>query len=354
MERARREACRRVGEVAVVKRSGGEPTITKAGSRLDPAYERRLADEAEAGFDLAALTRRHAGRPSLSGRAGHSKRVDLRVDHQTYEAIRRIAEKDHRRVSDVVRDDIRSVPARYPVPGIDQPRGARSPVRLDHEITDWDRPRSMNSRSAGRPQADTPVVLCSYRKGWVMESRPGSEIIKAWPEESREAAQLVIDTYGEPREATSTVLTWFDAGPWKRVLASKVFYEHQFPAPHYDSVESVIDYRVPPEKASDVVRFDGSVIVERTAGEASARCHDEQANFLALNLMHDIVTGQRDVAEARQYYAREFADARRKQPAPYMEKLRFIPGQDTRDPDHRMLSDEDLQQAQQEGEQGSS
>ena len=187
-----------------------------------------------------------------------------------------------------------------------------------------------------------------------MESRSGSEIIKAWPEDSREAAQLVIDQYGEPQEATSTVLTWFDAGPWKRVLASKVFYEHQFPAPHYDSVESVIDYRVPPEKASDVVRFDGSVIVERTAGEASARCHDEQANFLALNLMHDIVTGQRDVAEARQYYAREFADARRKQPAPYMEKLRFIPGQDTRDPDHRMLSDEDLQQAQQEGEQGSS
>ena len=92
--------------MAVVKRSGGEPTITKAGSRLDPAYERRLADEAEAGFGPAALTRRHAGRPSLSGRAGHSKRVDLRVDDQTYAAIQRIADRDSRRVSDVVRDAI--------------------------------------------------------------------------------------------------------------------------------------------------------------------------------------------------------------------------------------------------------
>jgi hypothetical protein len=56
-------------------------------------------------------------------------------------------------------------------------------------------------------------------------------------------------------------------------------------------VESVIDYRVPPEQFSALAAFDGSVIAERTAGEVSARCHDEQANFLALNLMHDIVTG---------------------------------------------------------------
>jgi hypothetical protein len=92
--------------VATVERPSDEPTITKAGTRLDPDDEQRLADEAEAGFDPATLTRRHAGRPSLSGRTGHSKRVDLRVDDQTYEAIRRIAEKDHRRVSDVVRDAI--------------------------------------------------------------------------------------------------------------------------------------------------------------------------------------------------------------------------------------------------------
>jgi predicted transcriptional regulator len=52
------------------------------------------------------LTRRQAGRPSLSGRAGHSKRVGLRVDDETYGAIQRIAERDHRRVSDVVRDAI--------------------------------------------------------------------------------------------------------------------------------------------------------------------------------------------------------------------------------------------------------
>ena len=178
-----------------------------------------------------------------------------------------------------------------------------------------------------------------------------SELIKGWPEESREAAQLVIDTYGEPHEATESMLTWHEVGPWKRVLASKVFFSHQFPAPHIDSVESVIDYRVPPEHFSALAVFDGSVIVERTAGEVSARCHDEQANFLALNLMHDIVTGAKSVEDARAYYAKEFLDARRKQPTPYMERLRFQPGTDTADADQRVLSDQDLEQAVQEGEQ---
>jgi hypothetical protein len=91
------------------------------------------------------------------------------------------------------------------------------------------------------------------------------------------------------------------------------------------------------------------VIVERTAGEVSARCHDEQANFLALNLMHDIVCGSKSVDEARTYYAKEFADYRRKKPTPYMERLHFAPGTDTTDPDTRVLSDSDLKKAVEEG-----
>ncbi|GLQ53346.1 hypothetical protein [Devosia nitrariae] len=177
-----------------------------------------------------------------------------------------------------------------------------------------------------------------------------ADVMKTWPQESREAAKLVLDTYGEPDEVSESQFIWHEAGPWKRIVASKTFFNHNFPAPHSDSVESFIDYHVPPEKFSDLAAFDGSVIVERTAGEVSARCHDEQANFLALNLMHDIVIGAKTVEEARQYYAKEFADYRRKKPTPYMEKLRFTPnGGDTTDPDQRMLSDEDLKRAQEEG-----
>ncbi|MFL5737802.1 MAG: hypothetical protein ACJ76P_10745 [Actinomycetota bacterium] len=114
-------------------------------------------------------------------------------------------------------------------------------------------------------------------------------------------------------------------------------------------MESFIAYRVPPESFTALATFDGSVIVERTAGEVSARCHDEEANMLALNLMDDIVTGRKDVGEARSYYTKEFVDYRRKEPTPYMQKLHFQPGTDTADPDERVLSDEDLERAADEG-----
>jgi hypothetical protein len=176
------------------------------------------------------------------------------------------------------------------------------------------------------------------------------EAISGWPEESREAAQLVIDKYGEPNEMTPSQLTWHRPGPWKRIVASRAFFQHNFPAPHIDAVESFIDYRVPPEQFSALAEFDGSVIVERTTGEVSARCHDEQANLLALNLMHDIVTGAKNAQQARAYYAKEFADYRRKKPTPYMDGLRFpTRDQGAADPDQRVLSDEELKAAAEEG-----
>jgi hypothetical protein len=179
-----------------------------------------------------------------------------------------------------------------------------------------------------------------------------SQIINDWPNESREAAQLVIDAHGEPDEATDTQLTWHNVAPWKRIVATRTFYQHEFPAPHIDCVESFLDYRVPVDKFTPLAEYDGSVVCERTAGEVSARCHDEQANFLALNLMHDIVTGAKDVQEAREYYAKEFLDYRRKKPTPYMEGLRFTPATgDQADPDRRVLSDADLEAAKREGGQ---
>lgn len=177
-----------------------------------------------------------------------------------------------------------------------------------------------------------------------------AQIISEWPEESREAAQLVLDTYGEPQESTASYLLWFQPGPWRRIVASARFDTHHFPTPHHDSVQSVISYRVPPEKATELAHFDGSVVIDRTQGEVSARCHDEQANSLALNLMHDIVTGERTADEARAYYAKEFLDVRRGKPTPYMDELRVPTQQHTADPDERVLSDADLEQAAEEGE----
>jgi hypothetical protein len=98
--------------------------------------------------------------------------------------------------------------------------------------------------------------------------------------------------YGDPEEATDSVLIWNKAGPWKRIVAYRKLDPHNFPAPHYDSVESFLDHAIPPEKTGPLAEFDGSVVFNRTRGELSARCHEE-ANFLALNLANDVATGQK-------------------------------------------------------------
>lgn len=167
--------------------------------------------------------------------------------------------------------------------------------------------------------------------------------MQGWSEDAREAAQFVIDKYGEPDEATDSVLIWNDRKPWKRVVAYRDPDPHNFPAPHKDSVESFLQHSVPTEKISDLARFDGSVVANRTRGELSARCHDEEANALALNLARDIIDGAKTVEQAREYYAHEFLAYRKKEPTPYMEGLRFEPN-GGRDADERVLSDEQLEQ----------
>lgn len=123
-------------------------------------------------------------------------------------------------------------------------------------------------------------------------------IIRRWPPTPREAATTVMSKYGPPQEATPSMLRWSGTGPWKWTMLWREEAPHRFPQPHVDVLEQAIDYRVPPDKASELAAFDGSMIVERTKGELSARCEGEEANFLAINLAHQIVTGRMGVEQA--------------------------------------------------------
>ena len=177
-------------------------------------------------------------------------------------------------------------------------------------------------------------------------------VIQGWPAESREAALAVFKKYGDPDEACHSTLSWDRRGPWKRIVAHREQSPHNFPVPHVDLIECYIDFHVPPWKVSDLVRFDGSLVVYRTLGEISARCHDEEANFLAMNLAYDIISGKRSVDDARRYYAQEFLNYRKKAPTPYMKGLKFEP-RSSADPDDRILSDEEVRRAVAEGKKKS-
>ena len=164
--------------------------------------------------------------------------------------------------------------------------------------------------------------------------------LEGWPESSRMAAMDMMQKYGPPQEVTATSMMWRNNGPWKWTRLSRMEVRHDFPMPHPDVLEQAIDYQVPPDLFDDLARYDGSVMVERTKGEMSARCDKEGANFLALNLADDIVRGRRTVDQARQYYAQAmqtFKAANRMDP--YMQGLRFqVASGATGDPDRPAMS----------------
>lgn len=165
------------------------------------------------------------------------------------------------------------------------------------------------------------------------------EILATWPEVSSMVAQTVMDTYGPPHEATASFLIWFNNGPWKRTMLSRDPVPHDFPVPHPDLLEQVIDYQVPPDMFDELAHYDGSVIVERTKGEMSARCDAEAANFLALNLANDIVTGERSVEEDRQFYGETMKAFKEEgQSDPYLEGFVFeVPEGNTNDPGEQIV-----------------
>lgn len=101
---------------------------------------------------------------------------------------------------------------------------------------------------------------------------------------------------------TPSALVWIGIGPWKRVVATRSYARPDSPEPHSDSVESSIDYRVPPSKLDAVYEFDRNIGVDDTIGEVSTRGHSLQANLVKMNLVHDIVRGVKTPAHARSKY----------------------------------------------------
>ena len=173
----------------------------------------------------------------------------------------------------------------------------------------------------------------------MLEPTSPQSVIDEWPAVPKSVAQKMIERYGEPDEATPSRLIWFNNGPWKRTIVYRDEVPHNFPKPHTDVLEQFIDYRVPPDKADELAAFDGSVVPERTKGEVSARCDMEEMNYLALNLMHDIVTGRRSVEEARKHYAETATAFMMNRPAPYTEGLKFeVPHGGTADLDEVMIA----------------
>lgn len=165
------------------------------------------------------------------------------------------------------------------------------------------------------------------------------QVLKDWPKEPRASAERLVNYYGPPHEYSRSMLIWYDTKDgWKRTVLSREETPHNFPARHTDFLEQFIDYKVPLDMYSTLAEFDGSVIVERTKGEISARCGGTSMNFVAINLAHDIVSGRRSVEDARREYTRLYQAYKSGEKPPYTQAFQFpLPQGDTKDLDRPTL-----------------
>ena len=170
-------------------------------------------------------------------------------------------------------------------------------------------------------------------------------ILTDWPTPQKNIARQMMAKYGLPNEAAPTKLFWYRNGPWKRTELSKDVVVHNWPTVHTDFLTQVIDYRVPPEMFHLIAQFDGSILLDRTKGEVSARCDSESANVLGMNMVHEIVTGKRTVEEARKIAVENTVAYNLGRSAPYAERLLFdVPQGGTEDLDVSMISKPILRQ----------
>lgn len=148
-------------------------------------------------------------------------------------------------------------------------------------------------------------------------------LVERWPAAPAQVAEELRARYGQPDEATTERLIWHHNRPWTRTTVLRDEIPHHFPTAHTDFLAQSIAYRVPPERVSDLARFNGSLVVDRTAGELTAHCDSEAMNVLALNLAHELIRGERDVEQAREAFAEEAAMHAVNPPSAYTVRLLF-------------------------------
>jgi hypothetical protein len=163
-----------------------------------------------------------------------------------------------------------------------------------------------------------------------------SLLIEMWPENSKLAANNILSKYGLPSEATELHLIWFNEEPFKKIKVNRNEVPHNFPIPHSDVIEQMVNYKVPASKVDDIWRFNGSVLLDRTRGEMSARCEKEEMNILALNLADEIIMGKMSVPEARLEFARSAQAFVMGNTNQYTNKLNFDPVSESSDADEAL------------------
>lgn len=192
--------------------------------------------------------------------------------------------------------------------------------------------------TANTEEKNEKDIISTEIKSPETETSDDQPNLEGWNQDHKDAVKMMTDKYGKPNESTPNMVVWYNNGPWKKTIIYKEDIEHHFPKKHTDYVQQYINFKTPVSKYTDVTTYDGSVMLERTKGEMSARCDNEPMNFLALNLANEIVTGKRTVKDAREFYAKTAMESMAGKKSDYTEKLLFnTSNKNTGDPDEPMM-----------------
>lgn len=148
------------------------------------------------------------------------------------------------------------------------------------------------------------------------------QIIASWPTVSRLTAGFLIEKYGAPNEVASNELTWVDNSPWKKTMVHKEGLLRTAPR---RIVHQTVGYDVPRAKVAALDSMDMGLKADRGRKELSVVSESEEANFLALNLANDVITGRITVQDAKDAYERTLTLAAAGKSSPYTEGLSFDP-----------------------------
>jgi hypothetical protein len=212
----------------------------------------------------------------------------------------------------------------------------------EHTETTSDQPMGKSRMETTAPTGTEPsvsVVQPGITTNTTADAAKVETIISQWKEKPRKVAEKTIRKYGSPHEVSTNRLIWHRSGPWKFTEVVNEEITHNFPKPHADVLRQGIALDVPVAKFSELAAYDGSVIVERTKGEISARCDQEEMNFLAINLANDIIQGKLTVEDARKQYAQTAAQFMKGERPAYTTGLQFLRpvSDEAGDPDKPMI-----------------
>ncbi|RYD58411.1 MAG: hypothetical protein EOP56_05720 [Sphingobacteriales bacterium] len=168
------------------------------------------------------------------------------------------------------------------------------------------------------------LVLAALLIGTSKLYAQGPPEMAGWSETSQAAVREMVNKYGAPAETTPTMMVWYNNGPWVKTIVYKDAVPHSFPKEHNDVIQQWVGMKASEGKVDNLYQFDGSVVVERTNGLISVRCHNEAANMLVMNIVNDVMSGTKTVINARDYLTKAMRRLEENGTIdPYMQQLNF-------------------------------